>query len=156
MTNKVTYDRPVEAVLLVRLSNGEEWMAKPEDLAKFGYVNGPEAYLTWSKHVSGVLQAAEALPTGDLTDAAINPLRHLVELVLCYTGPNPLDYSETKDTDDDVVAIERILAALPDMLLKVRCPDQYSHDSHAFEQEGMLHGAGGEAWAWCDGMPRQF
>jgi hypothetical protein len=156
MTNRVAYDRPVEAVLLVRLSNGEEWMAKPEDLAKFGYIDGSEAYLTWKKHVSGVLQAAEVLPTGDLTDAAINPLRHLVELVLCYSELNLLDHPETKGTDDDVVAMERILAALPGLLPGVKCPDLKGHDPHLFEQEHMLHGAGGEAWAWCNGTTGRF
>jgi hypothetical protein len=41
---EVTYERPVTATLVVRLDNGEEFDAKPEDAGRFGYI-GKEALL---------------------------------------------------------------------------------------------------------------
>jgi hypothetical protein len=39
MSVEPTYDRTVDATMIVRLANGEEFEAKAEGFAKFGYVD---------------------------------------------------------------------------------------------------------------------
>lgn len=109
MTREVTYDRPVPAKLLVvRLGNGDEWEAGPDDWSKFGLVRALDAYAAFERHVRTVLTDAGLLK-GDLTKAQINPLRYIVELAINY--PELLAHPEMVDTDLDLVAIERALAA---------------------------------------------
>jgi hypothetical protein len=106
----VTYERPVEASLVVRLANGEEWKAKPEDLARFGYIQQADAYMAFQRHVTTVLLDA-GLVDRELTEARINPLRYLVELAVMH--PDLLQHPEIGDTNAEIVAIERALQSLP-------------------------------------------
>lgn len=41
---EVTYERPVAATLFVRLANGEEFEATPEDAARFGYISKEQLF----------------------------------------------------------------------------------------------------------------
>lgn len=41
---EVTYERPVTATLFVRLANGEEFEATPDDAAKFGYISTEQLF----------------------------------------------------------------------------------------------------------------
>lgn len=77
---KTTYDRPVTGDLVVRLANGEQWEATPEDLERFGLIRALDAYALVDKKLC---QALDGL-VDDITDAELNPLRYLVEVCLCY------------------------------------------------------------------------
>lgn len=66
---KPTYDRPVEAIMIVRLDGGEEFEASEPDYAKFGYVNRETVLANWRTFVEDA--------TGDnlLTEGSVlNPL----------------------------------------------------------------------------------
>lgn len=105
----VTYDRPVEATLIVRLANGDEWKAKDEDLERFGYAQRLGAYIAFQRHLTRILTDA-GLIAGDLTKARLNPLRYLAELAIMH--PELLEHPETAETDAEVVEIERTLEQL--------------------------------------------
>lgn len=66
---EVTYERPVPATLIVRLDNGEEFPAKSEDLAKFGFVDKNQVLADWRAFV-------EDATTVDLLgeNSELNPL----------------------------------------------------------------------------------
>lgn len=101
-----TYDRPIKAALNVVLANGERWEAKPEDLAKFGYVKRADAYAAFDDHLRKVLTDAGALE-GDLTKSHLNPLRYLVELAINH--PHLLAHEEVAEVNAEVVQMERVL-----------------------------------------------
>lgn len=108
--SNVTYDRPVTAKLVVQLDNGETFDARSEDVAKFGYVEARGAYMAFRRHVAKVLEDANLIGrAGDLTNTAINPIRHLVEMAINY--PELLDHPETAETNAQLVTIERALRA---------------------------------------------
>mgnify|MGYP001615901251 CR=1 FL=1 len=105
----VTYDRPVNAELCVKLSNGETWKATPEDLAKFGYVSRLDAYAAFDDHLRKLLGEAGLIQL-EITEARLNPLRYLVELAINH--PHLLGHREVTETNTEVVEIERSLQAL--------------------------------------------
>lgn len=106
----VTFDRPVEAKLIVRLENGEEWEAKRDDLAKFGYVERYEAYQHFRNALWQILNDAGLLDDGDaLIRAAINPIRYLAEVA--SGQPEFLDHEDLAETRAQVQAIEQLLRA---------------------------------------------
>lgn len=82
---EVTYERPVSATLIVRLENGEEFPAKAEDMAKFGYVDKNQVLADWRAFVQDA--------TGvDLlgNDSELNPLW----IVLHQALNNPASLSD--------------------------------------------------------------
>lgn len=120
-----TFDRPVAAKLIVRLDNGEEWEATPEDLEKFRLVNRNDAYTTVRTALIDILRKHGLLaqPGGhsdgeareELTDTELNPLRYFIETALAY--PDLLDLPEHAGWPD-VADLERRLrtttAPVPD------------------------------------------
>lgn len=108
MAKRPTYDVPVEARLVVKLDNGKEWEAKPEDLARFDLFNGLETYWKLSDRLRDILRDAGQLTADqDLTEAAINPFRRFIELGL--TIPEMLDHREMDETYEEIVAIEQAI-----------------------------------------------
>lgn len=109
MVAPVTYDRPIPGKLMVVLENGESWEAGPSDILKFGYVHRLDTYMRFRTKLYWVLQEGGVLPEGaDLTDAALNPLRYLVELAVC--SPEVLEMEETKQSlFPELVELERTL-----------------------------------------------
>lgn len=105
-----TYQRPVPAKLIVRLDNGEEWEAKSEDLRQFSLVLDYVAYQRFTHELDAILRNAKVLPSADLTDAYMNPIRELVETVLLY--PEHLGDASNDTMRADVAAIERTLRAM--------------------------------------------
>lgn len=80
---EVTFDRPIPAKLMVELANKERFEPKPDDLRKFGLVNASDVYARFEHWLFEKL-AANGVPTRDLTDTGINPIRYLVECCLMY------------------------------------------------------------------------
>lgn len=101
-----TYERPVEATLHVHLANGENWPVTDADLAKFGLVRRLDAYVAFDERLRNVLYGAGLLPTGDVTDSELNPLRYLVETAVAH--PDLLDHPE-HDGWAAITTIERVL-----------------------------------------------
>lgn len=101
-----TYDQPVEATLQVKLANGSAWEATEADLNRFGYVKRLDAYMTFQRHLTRVLLDA-GLIRRELTEARLNPIRYIAELALNY--PDLLDHPETRETDAEIVELERHL-----------------------------------------------
>jgi hypothetical protein len=96
-----TYERPVEAKLVVRLANGEEWEATADDLAKFGYAE------RYASHYRFRLALIRILESAGLTPDAISPIRYLSEVA---TGtPELLDHDDFAATRAETVAIETLL-----------------------------------------------
>lgn len=100
-----TYQRPVEAKILVHLDNGEAFEATPGDLEKFGLVNARDAYMIFNDELCRLLTDA-GLIDGDLTDAKLNALRYLVETAI--VNPDLIGHSDHNDWDE-VVDTERTL-----------------------------------------------
>lgn len=106
MTNReVTYDRPVKATLHVHLDNGESWPATAEDLERFGLARSLDAYMSFEYALGRILRGA-GLVTGDITDARLNPVRHLAEIAIRH--PDLLDHPDNEGWRE-VAAIERAL-----------------------------------------------
>ena len=106
----VSYERPVEATLMVKLSNGEMFEASGEDLSKFGYIKKLDAYMNFNNHVDKVLREAGLLEDReDLTDTPITSLRYIVELACNY--PELLDDPEIVDVNENIVKMVKILIA---------------------------------------------
>lgn len=99
------FSRPVRATLHVHLDNGEEWEAKPEDLAKFNLVDRHDAYMAFDDALRQILRDA-GLIDGDITDAELNMVRYLVELAI--TSPDLLWHSGNEGWRS-VAEIERAL-----------------------------------------------
>jgi hypothetical protein len=110
-----SYDRPTKATLIVRLANGEEWEATPEDLAKFRLVTRNDAYMGFRRALENVLTNHGLLDYDsseyrEITDAELNPLRYFVETAVCY--PDLLDHTE-HEAWQSVANLERRLRGLP-------------------------------------------
>lgn len=106
-TMTATYERPIEATLHVHLATGEQLPATEEDLARFGLVKRLDANVAFDDLLTKTLTEGGVLPSGDLTRAALNPLRYLVEMVLCH--PRLLEHPDMRETFDEIVQIERTL-----------------------------------------------
>lgn len=111
-----TYDRPIEAKLVVRLSNGEEWEATQADLDRFGLVARNDAYMAFNSALTDALTSHGLLDYDadeyrTLTDAEVNPLRYLVETVLCY--PDLLDHPEHEGWKSVADVERRLRRVLP-------------------------------------------
>jgi len=82
MADDVTYDRPVKATLIVRLDNGDEWEAGPEDYPRFGLGVRLDLYVRTAQML------ADGLGLGgfdDLTDhPGPNLVRYIIECGICY------------------------------------------------------------------------
>jgi len=79
-----SFDRPVKGQLWVRLDNGDEWKAGPDDLGKFGLGNKLDLYV----RARDMLAEGLGLPPGEIPgddryDAA-NLVRYLIECALMY------------------------------------------------------------------------
>jgi hypothetical protein len=101
------YDRPVKATLFVHLASGEKFPATAADLEKFGLIKALDAYARFDDALTKILDDAGMLPGGDLTNAALNPLRYLVEMAVRM--PKLLEHPDMASTFRNVVAIERLL-----------------------------------------------
>jgi hypothetical protein len=102
MTTAPTYDRPVPATMLVRLANGEEFEAKPEDFAKFGYVDRNTVLADWRAFVE------EAIGSDLLSeDSVLNPL--WVALHQALNNPGSLTDGSMGNTKADVQDLDRIV-----------------------------------------------
>lgn len=100
MTAAPTYARPVPATMIVRLATGEEFEAKSEDFAKFGYVD-PETVLTdWRTFVENAIGS-------DLlnADSELNPLWLVLHQAL--KNPSSLTDGSMNNTKADVQDIDR-------------------------------------------------
>ena len=75
------YDRPIEAKLVVRLANGEEWDATEKDFKKFGLIVGSKAYMRWHDWIYKRLDEA-GLIKSDLTTCAINIIRYAITIYI--------------------------------------------------------------------------
>lgn len=106
----VTYDRPVDAKLVVQLSNGERWDATEADLKRFGLAERSEMYAAFDVALRDAL-TSNGVPVSDITDVELNPLRYLVEVVICY--PDLLTHAD-HDRWSDVADLERRLRSSRD------------------------------------------
>lgn len=97
--NGVSYQRPVMAKLIVRLDNGEEWEAGPEDLKRFDLAKPLDLYV----RTDALLREAFGVEDWDDHPAG-NLVRYLVECGICYRhSPWANDAGEpwARDEDDD-------------------------------------------------------
>lgn len=105
MTFTASYERPVEAKLIVRLENGQEWDAGAADLEKFNLVDRHAAYWAWEQAYERALREHAGF-TGDITNAKLNAVRYLVETAVAM--PGLLDHDDHRGWHS-VAAIERFL-----------------------------------------------
>lgn len=105
----VTYDRPVEATLIVRLANGEEWKVTNDDLERFGLCRRSDTYYLFRRHLFDILEQA-GLVHAALSEARLRPVARLAELAIMY--PDRLGQVDSAETDAEVVEIERTLERL--------------------------------------------
>lgn len=107
-----TYNRPVAAKLIVRLENGEEWEAKPEDLDQFGYTSKLDTYDEFQKALQQAVNVSrEDIPERyvDLIKTSLNPIRYLAEQVIMFRNVASIHVPE--NTIIDVGNIYRDLEA---------------------------------------------
>jgi hypothetical protein len=104
----VTYDRPVEATLIVRLANGDEWEAEPKDVHKFGLDRMLDVYIV-------LIKLLEVL--GLETEGRHSSLRYLIERTIMYPADAGLQFDPTVPEDhEDWPVLENVrrgLAAWP-------------------------------------------
>lgn len=105
-TYTTQYERPVTARLVVRLDNGEEWEATPDDLKQFNLTETSEAYSRFERALSALLTSA-GLIRGDVTDAKLNIVRYLAETAIVF--PELLELDKRGSEWGKVVEIERTL-----------------------------------------------
>lgn len=120
------YDTPVPGRLIVRLNNGDEHYATPEDLEKWGFVERHTAYRIFRQAMQvAVTFYGPHPPDTDLTDTKLNPLRYLAEQAIMYpddlialaakaaangdTWPEP-DTDETAKSLANIGALESVLS----------------------------------------------
>lgn len=101
-----SFSREIPATLHVHLANGETFEAKPEDVAKFGYVQKLDAYMTFDDHLRKLL-LQEGLIEREITEAQLNPVRYIAELAINH--PDLLNHPEVRETDAEIVELERSL-----------------------------------------------
>jgi hypothetical protein len=102
MTTEPTYTRPVAATMIVRLANGEEFEAKPEDFAKFGYGNRNTVLADWRAFVE------DAIGTDLLSgDSVLNPFWLVLHQAL--HNPGSLTDGSMGNTKADVQDLDRII-----------------------------------------------
>lgn len=102
MTTEPTYNRPVAATMIVRLANGEEFEAKPEDFAKFGYTDKNTVLADWRAFV-------EDATGSDLLseDSVLNPLWLVLHQAL--NNPGSLSDGSMDNTKADIQDLDRIV-----------------------------------------------
>jgi hypothetical protein len=102
MTTEPTYDRPVAATMIVRLDNGEEFKAEPEDFAKFGYVDRNTVLADWRLFV-------EDSTGSDLLneDSVLNPFWLVLHQAL--NNPDSLTDGSMGNTKADIQDVDRIV-----------------------------------------------
>ena len=102
----MTYIDPASgATLHVHLASGETVEAQADDLALFGVFDSEAALARLDEHLTRVLTSAGVLPSGELTDSALAPLRYLVEAAI--RRPHVLRHPSLTSVNKAVVAIER-------------------------------------------------
>jgi hypothetical protein len=102
MTAEPTYDRPVAATMIVRLANGEEFEAKPEDFAKFGYAHKDAVLAGWRAFVEDST-ASNLLSE----DSELNPFWLVLHQAL--HSPGSLTDGSMGNTKADIQDIDRII-----------------------------------------------
>lgn len=102
MTTTPTYERPVSATMIVRLANGEEFEAKAEDFAKFGYVDRDAVLAYWRNFVQDAV-GADVLGEG----AVLNPMWHA--LFVALNNPEQLPGASMDATRAEVKELDRIV-----------------------------------------------
>jgi hypothetical protein len=108
LVRPATYQRPVEATLVVRAADGDSWAATEADLGKFNLVGRSDAYMVFDDALSQVLREAHLIDR-DITEAALNPVRYLVETAIAH--PELLNNPGHRGWRD-VAQIERTLQAV--------------------------------------------
>lgn len=102
MTAAPTYERPVTATMIVRLATGEEFEAKTQDFAKFGYVDKNTVLADWRAFVE------DATGSNLLSEGSVlNPLWLVLHQALHH--PGSLSDVSLDDTKADIQAIDRIV-----------------------------------------------
>ncbi len=103
MNEKITYDRPVKARLVVQLDNKEheQWDATDNDVRKFGFVDphATERRLDEWIWAAFTRHTGEAEPENGLRASRIGPLLYAVECALHY------DRMPTDEYGDAVVRL---------------------------------------------------
>ncbi|HEX9085895.1 MAG TPA: hypothetical protein VF867_00025 [Arthrobacter sp.] len=96
------YDRPVPAVMLVSLENGETFEPTAEDFAKFGYVDRNTVLADWRAFVE------DATGTDLLSaDSVLNPL--WLALHQALNNPGSLSDGSMGNTKADIQELDRSL-----------------------------------------------
>lgn len=97
-----TYKRPVPAVMIVSLENGETFEPTPEDYAKFGYVHRNTVLADWRAFVE------DATGTDLLSaDSVLNPL--WLALHQALNNPGSLTDGSMGNTKADIQELDRSL-----------------------------------------------
>lgn len=102
MTTTPTYERPVSATMIVRLATGEEFEAKAEDFAKFGYVDRDAVLADWRAFVEDAI-GSDVLHE----DAVLTPFWHALFVTL--NSPEQLSDQSMGNTKADVQDLDRII-----------------------------------------------
>lgn len=97
-----TYLRPTPATMIVRLANGDEFEAKAEDFAKFGYVDPDTVLADWRTFVEKAI-GSDLLSA----DSELNPLWIVLHQAL--KNPSSLTDGSMDNTKSDVQDIDRII-----------------------------------------------
>lgn len=110
MGKPVTYDRPVQARLVVMLDNDESWDATPEDLKRFNLVSPSDIFNFADKALdAAIAQAGDR----DVTEVRINPLRRLFEIACIYQhiyGEGESHHTTLLSVIKNIAGLEALLA----------------------------------------------
>lgn len=107
-----SYERPVEARLVVVAANGEKWDATADDMKRFGFIRPGDAYMRFHDWLCKVLDLERT------TDSALSVIRYAVECAIHDYGHMP-GYSGEDDDERmrrEVRLIERAAATVEEDL----------------------------------------
>lgn len=102
MTTEPTYGRPVPATMIVRLANGEESEARPEDFAKFGYADRNTVPSYWRAFVEDAV-GSDLLSA----DSVLNPLWLVLHQALI--NPASLSDGSMRNAEAGIHDLDRII-----------------------------------------------
>ena len=139
MATKVTYDRPVEAELVVKLNDGHTFPARPADYTKFGLINRLGTYSLFDTTLTRILtdnglinhdSPTETDGYRELTDTELNPLRYFIENVICFPEllnlPDHEGWANVANIETALRAVNKIRA----LHAPKECPCNSFTDTH--------------------------
>lgn len=88
--------------MIVRLANGDEFEATPEDFTKFGYVPGENVLTLWRVYVEGAIGSNLLSET-----SVLNPFWLVLHQAL--NNPGSLSDGSMDNTKTDIQEIDRII-----------------------------------------------